>query len=462
MKYVVLLMALIFIGWLLWRELWRRPSLSAAVWIPTVLMMVLGSRPLSGWVVGGYDYSRGSASLLDQSFFLFVLAGSLVIASSRGVNWVRFLGANLPLMLLYAYFVASIIWSDDPAGSAVRIVKDFGLLVVVGLIYSEKEPLQAIRAVFIRSACVLFPLSIVFNRYFPSFGREFSPNGSMQLSGVTLQKNSLGEIVFVFCIFILWDYIDLPASSRRRGLLRGMPWDYVALLLMGIVLLKQSQSKTALVCLVLAAALSVRKGAFASRTVSMAVFAAVLSTPFLLFFTRSFGDIIQPVVAALGRDMTFTGRTNIWDHITFETVNPMIGCGFWNFWQGPHGIEISREINWSIPTAHCGYLDIYLDGGVLGLVALLYVLVAYGRRLIKRGQEGRIRVVGLAVLSTAIIYNLSESSFLRIGPLWFATVLMMVEFPQKRKNTNKVQRGRSNAVPMMREASEVPECLPVR
>lgn len=437
LKYPALLLALIVGGWLMRREIRRRPSVSMAIWIPTALVMVLGSRPLSSWISGGGQVR--SATLLDQVFLLLALGAPLIIGSIRGVNWGKFLAANMPLLLLYAYFAATAIWSQDPAGSAIRIVKDFGLLFVVGLIYSEKEPVQAMRTIFIRCACILFPLSIVFNRWFPNFGRDFGMGEVLMHTGVTTQKNSLGEIVWVFSTFIVWDYIDSIPPARRKGLLQGMPLDYVALLLMGVVLLNESQSKTSLICLAIVAALSMRKGALASGATSAAAFAICLATPFLLFSSKMFGDVIAPIVNALGRDMTFTGRTNIWDHINATTVNPIIGCGYWTFWQGPGGLEISKEINWPIPTAHCGYLDLYLDGGILGLTVFFFALVAYGWRFISRKGVGRSQLVGLAMLCAAIIYNLTESSFVRLGPLWFATLLMIVAFPQRRKSTAVVK-----------------------
>jgi len=425
-------------------------------------MLIQGSRPVSDWLAGGgYDGPRTSNNPIDQLFFLVVYGGGLIIASRRGVNWGKVFVSNLPLVLLYVYFLSGVTWSDDPMGSAVRIVKDFAMIFIVGQIYSEKEPLQAIRAVFIRSACVLFPLSITFNHYFPNFSREYNPNGGMLLSGVTGQKNSLGEIIFLFSIFILWDYLELSQAKRRKGF-RIVCWDHLLLVGIGIFLLIQSQSKTALICLSIGAAMALRKGIFAKTPVSVTAYGAILSTPFLLFCSREFADVIEPVINALGRDMTFTGRTNIWDHITLETVNPWIGVGYWNFWQGPRGKAISVAINWSIPTAHCGYLDIYLDGGILGLSALFIVLAVYGWRL--SHSKSRFRIVGLAVLSTAVIYNLSESSFLRIGPLWFAVMLTMVEFPLRKKVVKPVEpalldKSEEN---WMRELNEERECLPAR
>ena len=34
-----------------------------------------------------------------------------------------------------------------------------------------------------------------------------------------------------------------------------------------------------------------------------------------------------------------------------------------------------------------------------------------------------------AILIAAIVYNLPESSFARIGPIWFTTLMMLLDYP---------------------------------
>ena len=443
MALVTVVLSLIFSAWMLRRELRLRPGLSSALWIPTILLMLISSRPVAEWVGKGSPGDEAS-NPLDAGVYLCLIGASLFIGSSRGVKWGKLLAMNVPLLLLYAYFVSSIVWSDDPMGSAKRIGKDFALLFVIGLILSEKEPLQAIRSIFVRGASVLFPLSIVFDRWVPRFGREFAKNGTVAYSGVTTQKNSLGEIVLVFSMILLWDYLEIRSTGSRSRLLRGAQWDRLALLLMGALLLYQSQSKTSLFCLLIAVALGIRKGALATKPISIVAYAVVFSTPFFLFLSTEFGYLIEPIVKALGRDLTFTGRTNIWSQITLSTVNPILGCGYWVFWKGPGGAAISTAVQWTVPTAHCGYLDVYLDGGFLGLFLFFCVLAAYGWRLIKQSQKERFHLVGLAVLSAAIVYNLTESAFLRTGPLWFVVLVMIVEMPRKKRKGKYVQEELSN------------------
>lgn len=396
------------------------------------------------WLGQSVVYASGTGneaatSPFDQAFFLFVLVSSFIVASSRGVKWSELIKSNAPIMLFYLYFAVSVLWSGDPTGSVKRLIKDFGMLFVIGVLFSEKNPLQAIRAVYVRCACVLFPLSVVFIKYFPNLARGFTVEGEPIYSGVTTQKNTLGEIVMVFSIFVVWDYLETQSTGKKKWW-RRIPWDRVLLMLMGFWLLKMSQSKTASLCLIIGVLLVIKFRFLAPKFVRRAVLCGALSLPFLLFFSQQFSSVIAPIVEAMGRNMTFTGRTDIWQHITTQTVNPMIGAGYWNFWGGPGGFEISQAMQTPVPNAHCGYLDIYLDGGMIGLIILFFMLTASGNRLLKKVNLNRFQNVRLAILIVVIVYNLSESIFARLGPLWFTTLLALVEFPAPR-TFKKIRSG---------------------
>jgi exopolysaccharide production protein ExoQ len=399
------------------------------------------------WLTGGVirvgDASlEAVGNLPDQMLFVVVIGGSFLIASSRGVKWNKFFAANAAIMLFYLYFLISVSWSSDPAGSFKRVTKDFGMLFVIGLIFSERDPLEAMRAVYVRCAFVLFPVSVVLIKYFPEYARSYTVAGDIMITGVTPQKNSLGEIVLIFTLFLVWDYLETNRPGTKMSLNR-IPWDRVILVLMGAWLLHLSQSKTALLCTLIGAFLIVRSGWLASKTINRAVFAGALSLPILMFFSQQFSSVIAPVVEALGRNMTFTGRTDIWAHITSKTVNPLIGAGFWNFWGSRDGHAIGLAMNTPVPNAHCGYVDMYLDGGIVGLIILFFLLAACGRRIVKKLKPkvdvNRYQRARFAFFVVAIIYNLSESTFGRIGPIWFTTLLMIVDFPSTKPVARKLR-----------------------
>lgn len=435
MALPALIVCLLFIAYLLWLDSKRRTSLSWAIWIPTFFLLVVGSRPLGYWfgesrLWNGNGLANDAAgSVADQIFFFSIIVMSLILASLRHVRWGKLFASNVPLLLFYLYFALSIFWSEDPIGSSKRLFKDFGMLFVISLILSEKNPLEAVRAVYVRCACVLFPLSAVCIKWFPTVARHFSINGTPMYTGVTTQKNTLGEIVLVFGLFLAWDCWETWPSKGRWS---RLPWDRLLLLLMGFWLLQMCQSKTALLCLLMGSALLLRQGWFASKTFSRVALFGALALPYLVFFEQRFSSVIAPLVEAVGRNMTFTGRTDIWDHIRLTTVNPLIGAGYYNFWGGTGGLRVNELMGETIPNAHNGYVDLYLDGGVIGLILLFVMLVACGRRLMQGLQRHRFQRLRFAMLIAMIIYNMSESNYARLSPLWFTTVLVCVDFPYRK------------------------------
>jgi exopolysaccharide production protein ExoQ len=438
MPLIALTVSLLFSGFLIVRDcIRRRRSVSFAVWVPTILVMVLCSRPVSLWVSGrgaqlGIENANElSTSMIDQAFFLGVLVVSLMIAVSRKARWTRIFTSNSAIMLFYLYFAVSLLWSSDPTGSTKRLIKDFGMILPILVVFTEKAPFEAMRAVYVRCAFLLLPLSIVFIKYFPGYGRAYGRGGEMTLTGVTTQKNSLGEIVLVFTLFLFWDYLE----SRPRGAkfkITKLPWDLIILLLIAIDLLKISHSKSGLVCTLVGLFLLMRSRLLASRPINHAFLYFALALPPLVFFSGRFSEVITPLLKAMGRDATFTGRADIWNHVTLNTVNPFIGAGFWNFWGGPGGFSFNLAINEVIPNAHNGYVDMYLDGGFIGLAILYLMLIACGNRVTRYIRAtrtlDRYQRIRFAFIIATIIYNLSESSFARIGPLWFTTLMMILDY----------------------------------
>jgi O-antigen ligase len=260
----------------------------------------------------------------------------------------------------------------------------------------------------------------------------YAKNGAVTFVGVCGQKNSFGEMLMVLSLFLIWDLLEERWAGAKRVRSR-MPWDHLVLLLMGAWLLTLSQSKTSLVCLLIGLALIFGRRWLDSRKTSGMVLLVALCLPFLSL-TPQFRSMTAPMLEPLGRDATFTGRSDIWEHITSTTVNPLIGTGFYTFWGGPGGDAIREAMRTEVPNAHNGYLDLYLDGGWIGLALLLCLLLASGRRLIRNLDVNRYQQVRFAFLIVAIVANLTESNWGRPCAIWFTTVLVLLEFPFLKAN----------------------------
>ena len=54
--------------------------------------------------------------------------------------------------------------------------------------------------------------------------------------------------------------------------------------------------------------------------------------------------IQEQVLNDLGRDATFTGRTEVWRDLRNAGTPPMLGTGFMSFWDDPHIVPSGRVL----------------------------------------------------------------------------------------------------------------------
>jgi exopolysaccharide production protein ExoQ len=421
------------IGWLVKvdRDLRRLPS--SADWIPIIWLAILGSRSVSLWLsilgLASAQHDSIEGSPVDSIVFLLLIAGAVIILIQRRFQWGVFVSNNKLLILIYVYLAVSAIWADNSLPTLKRSFKDFGNVLIALVILTEASPIDVLRTVFVRLAYFVFPLSIVLIKWFPEIGRVANRSGDSLFCGVTTHKNTLGVVVFVFCLFIIIDILALRAddgASRNRKHL----WIRYLLFAMGIYLLQTADSMTARICLVLGV-LVFWFTKFALRLGNPKK--VILITAAILAGYLAADDLFQVsanLMIELGRDPTMTGRTQIWDWVKVTQVHPVLGYGYYSYWESPAAQPISARFDGTLKTMHHGYHEMYMDGGVVGLTLLLLLLAGWGYRSVDRSLEGSLfGRLSLVFWTVSIIYNLSETDFFRLEPLWFTLLLMMVRYP---------------------------------
>jgi len=121
--------------------------------------------------------------------------------------------------------------------------------------------------------------------------------------------------------------------------------------------------------------------------------------------------------ALLGKDATFTGRTEIWDSLLRRSAEqPWTGYGYAAFW-GKESMPanwVRLETEWRVPSAHHGWLEVLIQLGRVGvvMVALTYaanVILSLARLPTQGVREG---YFGLAYLAAYGVLTLSESVML--------------------------------------------------
>jgi len=405
---------------------------SKALWLPVMWLWIVGSRPVSTWLgVGATTGNTLDATLdgspVDAAVFAALLIAGLIVLVYRKKKTTAYLAASGPILLYFLYCLISVTWSPFPEPSFKRWTKAVGDIVMVLVILTDGQPIAALRRVYSRVGFVLFPLSVMLIRW-SDIGRGYDPDGTPENTGVTTNKNELGLIVFVISLGVLWNvrslliHKDEPHRGRRLAA-------QCTLLGFGITLLQMAHSATSVICFILGAGLMfvssldfIRKRPSRVLALSLAV---VLGGGLGLFFGGG-----SAISESLGRGGGLSGRTDIWAASIAVAQNPVIGTGFESFWNENaarvnHRLHLLgfRDLS-GLNSAHDGYLQIYLDLGMVGVCLLVLVLISAYRYASKAFEQNpELGSLMLACIATGTFYSVTEVGFRILTPSWIFLLL---------------------------------------
>ena len=302
---------------------------------------------------------------------------------------------------------------------------------MVLIVLTEPDPNEALIRLMKRCAYVIVPVSILFIKYYPQWGRGFDFwTGAPVNTGITTNKNLLGADCLILGFFFIWYLLQTWAMERGKprrnelfltgGFLMAIWW-----------LLSMAHSSTSLISLLVGVLLVTILGL---RFVDKRFIGTylVISVLVLVAAEWAFG-IYANALQLLGKDATLTDRTLLWRDLLSVKVNPLFGTGFESFWLGERFRKLAESRWWQPNQAHNGYLETYLNLGLVGLFLLIGLLIATfwkGRReLLTNFQFGRFR---LGFLVAVIAYNWTEASFKALHPVWFVFYIIALDYRQPR------------------------------
>ena len=410
--------------WLVRKDAAVRGKLAPALRIPFLWLLIISSRPVAEWLNFGGGDSETGGNPMDATIQFVLIAAAFFVLRRRGFPLNAWPSLNKAYFILFLYFAVSMIWAPYSFVAFKRLFKEFGQILVILVILTENDPVAAIKILASRCAIVLFPLSVVLIKYYPAYGRSFSVGGMPMVTGVTTQKNSLGEICAVFGLVLLWDFLD-AWSERPRGQRLKFLFPRLVVLGLGIWLLLWSESKTSLLALLIGSGIFLALGHRVIQPVApfaKLVFTGI-SVGLLVTYTWTFA--VAPLLHAVGRNETFTERTQIWNSVLKQDINAWFGCGYYSFWLAKEeDVWLDWPGHFKPHSAHCGYLEMYLDGGYVGCFFLFIFLFATCWRLANlcAGTDRFPRVL-FALAMISLVLNFSEVYFFRLDLSWFFLVL---------------------------------------
>ena len=411
-----------FTAWLLRKDVIIRGRMSSALWVPLIWLLIYSSRPVSEWLGSG-SASETDGTPIDVAIQLGLIAAAFFVLKRRRFPWTTLPSLNLAFFALFLYFAISIAWAPYPFIAFKRWFKELGHIFVVLIILTDVDPAAALKSVGARCAIILFPFSVVLAIFYPDSGLPYGDSAESMVTGVTGQKNSLGQICAVYGLILLWDIVD-----AYRARVPGQPWKFwspaLVVFAMGLWLLIASQSKTSLLGLLIGAATFFSTSSKVVRC-APSVFAKCIFVCLAIGLVLAAAStvVFAPLLEAVGRDATLTDRTMIWARVLEQNTDPLFGCGFYSFWllKGP---EVWETFFLRITTAHSGYLETYLDGGIIACALLGAFLVSTSWRLANLfSHTSTFSRVLFALMMMSLVMNFSETYLFRISLVWFCLVL---------------------------------------
>lgn len=338
---------------------WRK--LESALLVLLMLNFIGGSLspPLPGFV-----NSLLNAAGYGILFPLFALRWKgLIYAATR----------DIPLLLLLVITVASISWSASPAVS-LNEIKPFLRANLLGMYlakyYSIKEQMRLFTWLFSIAAI----LSLVLVLAFPAVG---TGGGGMAGGGILSPwrgifnyKNTLARIMLLAAMLYLLTAID--NRRKRRLALTGF--------CLAVAMMLGTQGKTSLaaffilLCL-LPIYITVKQNY--KLQIFLYTILVLLGGAAVIWCAVNLETI---VVQGLGKDMTFNGRTEVWNlAIERGLERPWLGYGYVGFWTSDYSLIVIDNTWGSVAkeagvrfNAHSHFIDMFLQVGGLGFS--LYII----------------------------------------------------------------------------------------
>jgi O-antigen ligase len=279
-----------------------------------------------------------------------------------------------PLLALTLLAPISLTWSNAPGLTLRRSIFLLGS-TLLGIYLGEKFSIERLLRWLVQALCVLMAASILLYFISPSFVVDYAAyDGAWK--GLTNNKNTFG-----------W-YMSLAVAALVLVRFRHFRWLRYVFLLSAAVLLLLSRSATSLAGCVLMISMIplwrvIRAGAQTRHLVYVLMFAAICTGIYFIWAEQ------ELLFRVLGRDSTFTGRTDLWNLVIPAIAkHPIVGYGYGAFWSGTNNevLDIDIASKWLPMGAHNGYLELCLAFGVLAdLCHVVFIPNGNGIREIKRG-----------------------------------------------------------------------------
>lgn len=401
----------------------RGPGLLARGFLLFVLVLLSGAlqRPLGGDTLqgsmSGVIVQAENRAILLLGLVTFALAGLALVVNLPAL---RLPGAVRALVALNLLALASALWSPLPELTLKRALGLSGATLCALWALSLFRA-RDIAAALVWMATLIVALTALLALAAPGYAfhgtAEFFAEHAGRLKGSYVHKNGLGRVL-ALCIIILVVFGG-PVLGR---------WRMLGLVVLAIWLMALTGSAKTFVAVPAALGLGWLVTRPATPAARLALILAGLWAGLVVAVTGLDARLVEVLLAAVDRDPTFSGRTQIWEAAlrASRANSAILGGGYEAAWPSGIGPFVQSWIGYNPGHPHNGFLHAYLDLGLAGLgLVVAHVGVMLRGVVTATAPEGRRAATFLAAWTALLLINNGAGSYLILPAdlYWFLMLL---------------------------------------
>jgi len=402
-----------------------------AAWHTLAFVLLLGAFvPLWRQMIkGGADLVEGDP--VQRAFLGIAYLGVLLLVfhPKQAAGRAR---SDALLCALLGWVLLSALWSVAPAVTLRRAFSAF-IAALYGLMLAVRYPFRTVLQMLGAALGIVVLASLGAVLLVPEWGVMGRPHpGAWQ--GVLSHKNALGR-TSVLALIVFW-----TLWRGDRGVKRFL-WALLAAAATATVIGSKSATGLILALAIPAAWFSLRiwrrlplplRPAASSITLGVAVTGVAVLPSHL-----------EAILGFFGKDLALTGRIPLWlALIPLAMQRPLLGYGYGAFWLGESGPSaMVWAQTWHAVHAHNGYLDLWLELGLIGALLaatmVLFVASRSARRLLRVKENHAIAFIFL-YSTFLLLANITETMLLesQLGGAIYWIVFVYVNFmPRMKQNS---------------------------
>lgn len=385
-----------------------------------VIAMVSFGRGSDG--AGGAEGGSSVFSKISQLLRYGYYAYTIFMLTVRLKTVVRPAFRDILIWGLMGVIVTSYLWSDFAAislknGRLTLLATLFGLYLASR--YSLKEQVNILGWTFGISTV----FSLLYTLAMPMYGIEQGTHkGAWR--GPLLHKNHLARFAAISTIPLLFAAMK---AKRRRSLM----WFVFALSCLIVILTTSKTGLLVFLTLIILVPMCRTLQSSNSVVVPISILLILIGASTGMWLVSNW----EPFLHSLGKDVTLTGRTYIWEFVIDKIKErPWLGYGYEAFWvPGGEGENVKFYIMLTLTQAHNGYLDVAVHLGLIGF-ALWFggLIICLVRGLIWARIGGELEDIWpIIYVIFLLLYNQTESTIVETNS-FFWLLYVMVSFSMKR------------------------------